>query len=289
MSDEADNANPDGAPRTIFRPSPLQGLAKGAEAGAAATAAARPAGGAAALRVDDVPQPGTPQVFRNWLVSEVGPTLALLASVRSGRARIPLPQLHRQASTAVEAYQKAIAPHFPEAVCANAKFGLCATIDDVAENLPGAGNDAAEWAKRSMVATYCGEQTDEDRFFKVCDDMIARPEASRDMIELYHACLAAGYEGKFREQPEGREAIQDYMKGLHDGLEHPRSVSAIQLVRQWKGQNAPMQRVALYNYVALALVIAVGVLFLVYAGLSVVYAPSLATPAPAAATQPQSK
>jgi type VI secretion system peptidoglycan-associated protein len=290
------NGNDNGGNRTVFRPSPLQGLQGG---GAKAPDPAAPpqqgwtpsppppaqaipqqppytpppTPGAAApvqraaqprLGDDDIPQPQTPQAHRNRLMAAATPVLALAASVRTGRARTPLPQLHGQAIAAINAFENAIANHYPEETRLSAKYALCGTMDDVVQNLPGAGVDAAEWARRSMVVSFFRENIGGDRFWDLVRDMLARPAQNADLIELYHACLAAGFEGRYRVMPDGRRRLDEVMTELYAGLEHPRSLSKTQLVEHWKGETAPMRKVGLWSHAALAAAAAAALLFLIY-------------------------
>ncbi|SFS03873.1 type IVB secretion system protein IcmH/DotU [Sphingomonas jatrophae] len=303
------NGNDSGGNRTVFRPSPLQGLGRGQQPPAApgqapawgsAPASNTPAWGSAPsaggweapshyepapaqpayapppppsaaqpapqprMRDDDVPQPSKPQDVRNRLMSEAAPLLALASSVRSGRARTPMPELHRQASAAIATFDRAIAGHYPEEIRQRAKYALCATMDDIAQNLPGSGMDAAEWARRSMVVQFFQENIGGDRFWQLTDDMLARPAQSADIIELFHACLAAGFEGRFRIMPDGKRRLYEIASRLYAALEFPRSLSSQQMVTAWPGEKAPLKKVGLWGYVALAAAAAAAVLLLVY-------------------------
>ena len=282
-----------GGNRTIFRPSPLAGL-KPAQPPAGAPAPApswgapppppppAPSFGApapefapvapspaaaprVALNDDDIPVPATPRNIRSLLVTEAGPVLALAASVRAGRARIAMPDLHRQASAAISAFERAMAgAGYPPEMQQRAKYALCATIDDIAQNLPGIGHDGAEWARRSLVVQFFRENIGGDRFWQLVDEMLARPAQNADMIELFHACLAAGFEGRFRVMPDGRARLQEIMSRLYGALEHPRSLSMLELSPQWKGVLAPLRRIGLFSQIALAAAIAAAILLLIY-------------------------
>ena len=219
------------------------------------------------LGEDDVPLPTTPREVRNLMLAEAGPVLALAAGMRAGRVRTPLPQFHREATRAITQFERAIAPHYPEEMRQRAKYAVCATIDDVAQNLPGAGNDGAEWARRSMVVQFFRENIGGDRFWQLVDDMLRTPSDNRDIIELYHACLAAGFEGRFRVMPDGRRRLHEIMSRLQGALEHVRSLSMLEMSPRWRGEKAPLGRVGLWTYVAIAAAAAAALLLVVYMGL----------------------
>ncbi|WP_419809583.1 type IVB secretion system protein IcmH/DotU [Sphingomonas sp.] len=219
------------------------------------------------LGEDDVPLPTTTREVRNIMLGEAGPVLALAAGMRAGRVRTPLPQFHREATKAITQFERAIAPHYSEETRQRAKYAVCATIDDVAQNLPGAGNDGAEWARRSMVVQFFRENIGGDRFWQLVDDMLRTPSDNRDIIELYHACLAAGFEGRFRVMPDGRRRLHEIMSRLQGALEHVRSLSMLEMSPRWRGEKAPLGKVGLWTYVAIAAAAAAALLLVVYIGL----------------------
>ncbi len=197
-------------------------------------------------------------------MTEAGPVLALAASVRSGRAAIAMPDFHREASQLIAVYDTAIASLYPDETRQRARYALCATVDDIAQNLPNVGQDGAEWARRSMVVQFFRENIGGDRFWQLVDEVLARPGQNSELIELFAACLAAGFEGRFRVMPDGRGRLMQIMSNLHGALEHPRGQSTIEVAPQWQGADAPLQKVGLWNRVALAAAAAAAALLVIY-------------------------
>jgi type VI secretion system protein ImpK len=283
-----DEHNPN---RTVFRPSPLKGLrdqqAPAAAPGPApsgwgpapAPAAAprfepsppplpqaepEPAVAAERLADDDIPPGPLAQSRRNLVMSRSAPLLALAASIRSGRARMPLPQLHARTSALIAEIDKALAGAYPEPQRQRAKYALCATIDDIAQNLPGDARDGAEWARRSLTVQFFQENIGGDRFWQLVDDMLTKPGEYSDMIELYHACLAAGFEGRFRVMSDGKRRLHEIMTRLYAALEHARSLSAVELSPQWRGAPTPPPKVGFWSILAMAGGVALALLVVVF-------------------------
>ena len=213
---------------------------------------------------DDVPSPSQPQLVRNRLMLEAGPILALAASIRCGRARAPLAQVHQRARAAIAAFDRAIAGHYPEETRQRAKYAVCSTLDDIVQNLPGSQGEVAEWARHSMVVHTFHENIGGDRFWQLVDDMLAQPSQQAELIELYHSCLAAGFEGRFRVMPDGKRRLYEIMMQLYSALEHARSLSSQDLVPHWLGEKAPLRKVGFWNYIGLAAAAAAGLLLAVY-------------------------
>lgn len=276
----SDDNNPN---RTVFRPSPLQGLRPGAAATpapfpapapaayqapqhqAAAMAPPPPSALASRLPDDDIPQAATPPKVRNTMMTNAARLLALAASVRSGRAQIDLPKLHAEATSQITAFDQAnVAAGYPDEHRQRAKYALCATVDDIAQNLPGSAADGAEWARRSMVVQFFQEAIGGDRFWQLVEDMLKRPAQHADLIELYHACLAAGFEGRFRVMPDGKRKLHEVMTSLYAGLDHVRALSSVDLSPHWKGSPTERRKLGFWSILALAAGIALAALLLIY-------------------------
>lgn len=296
MTGNGDENNPN---KTVFRPSPLQGLRSNAPqpgAGPAGGTVFTPAGGqpqdafaaqppsqaapaptfaaapARPLNDDDIPLP-PPFQPRNTLMTAAAPALALIAGVRSGRVQIALPELHQKASAAAAAYDQAIAAAgYPLETRQRARYALCATVDDIAQNLPGLGADGAEWARRSLVVQAFNENIGGDRFWRLLEEMLARPAEHADLIELYHACLAAGFEGRYRIMPDGKSRLHEILTSAYAALPHPRGASQTELSPHWKGVAAPLRKVGFWAPLALAGAVALGVLLVIYLVLRIILA-----------------
>jgi type VI secretion system protein ImpK len=273
MSSGGDDNNSN---KTVFRPSPLQGLkGKAPEPGSSSTAFTPPPGQqpapeapaapAARLPDDDIPRPSTPPRSRNPMMSGAAQVLALAASVRAGRAQIALPALHGEAAAAIATFdQQLVQAGYPDEQRQRAKYAVCATIDDIAQNLPGQTQDGAEWARRSLVVHFFAENIGGDRFWQLVEDMLARPATYPDVIELYHACLAAGFEGRFRIMPDGKSRLHDIMTQLYAALAHVRTLNQQELSPHWKGEPTPQAKVGFWSLLALVGGVALAFLLVVY-------------------------
>lgn len=280
-----------GPNRTVFRPSPLQGLKQGgqppdATGGGAMGGGAPPPRPSQPLRPafdDDVPPAPDGKAPRNLMMAAATPFLALISGVRAGRAAIDLPTLHGRVTAAITAFDQAIAGAYTDEEIRRAKYALASTADDVALNIPGQQGDAAEWARRSMVVRFFSENIGGDRFWKLLDEMIASPAQYRDLLELYHACMAAGFEGRYRVMADGKREHLGQMQRVFVALDHPRTLSMTELSPQWRGEPAATRKIGAWGPVALAGAGALAFLVVVYILLRVILAQTSAGPAAALA------
>ena len=286
-----------GGNRTVFRPSPLAGLqtqfqpsapvapppvappapaAPAPESGQAPVTAApiaappappppRPTG--PRLTDEGFPVPSTPRDSRAPLVTEAGPVLALAASIRSGRARIAMADFQRAASDAMLAYDRAITPLYPDETRRTARALLAATIDDIGTNLPNL-DGAAPWTGPSLTSEF-GADRDEEAIWKEVDLALKEPEDNADIIELAHACIAAGYQGKFRTAENGRAGLSEMTTRIYAGIDHIKALSMRFVSPQWVGYDAPLGKVGVANVIALAGAGALVLVLAVYALLRV--------------------
>jgi len=283
MTGDDEEKNPN---KTVFRPSPLQNLRRSGSpsspsapaftasdpaAFAPSSFASPPSPRRAISRDDDIPLPPPAARARNPMMMAAAPVLSLIVGVRSGRVQLSLPELHQTASTAVATFDQAlVAAGYDAETRQRARYAVCATVDDIAQNLPGQAADGAEWARRSLVVQVFNENIGGDRFWRLLDDMLARPAEFANLIELYHACLAAGFEGRYRVAPDGKRRLHEIMASCYAALDHTRALSQTELSPRWRGQPTPAARVSFWATLALAGAVALAVLLALFILLRVV-------------------
>jgi type VI secretion system protein ImpK len=261
--------NAPGPNRTVFQPSPLQQRRSGGPPGGAGQppGPGQDAGHYAEQRfapADDIPEAPEGIPPRNPMAALAAPLLALLAAMRSGRARLALPELHRRAAEEIEAFRREIAPIYSEEEVRRATYALAATADDIALNLPFNEADIAEWAQRSLVVRFFHEAIGGDRFWRLLEEMVARPTSYAHLLELYHACMAAGFEGRYRVAAGGSAQHAQIMQQVFQTLTHPPAQSKVEVSPAWRGVTVPAVTVGLWSRIAMVAGVAAGLLLVVY-------------------------
>ena len=114
-----------------------------------------------------------------------------------------------------------------------AKYILCATADDIVQNMPG---DQGAWLQNPMLSQFFGERDSGVQFFKVLDRLRQDPARNYGMLELQHACLNLGFEGQYRSgRTGGANALQSVQRGLYETLRRVRRPER-PLSPHWQGQ-----------------------------------------------------
>jgi type VI secretion system protein ImpK len=213
---------------------------------------------------DDVPQPPAGEAVGSPMMIGAAPLLALIAAVRSGRVTIDLPRLHQRAAAAAARFEeKLAAAGYDVETRRRARYAVYATVDDIAQNLPGvAGRGGSEWARRSMVVRAFGENIGGDRFWSLLDGMLGRPAQHTELLELYHACLAVGFEGRHRISPDGQNRLRSILTDVLAALPQARGQSDVDLVPHWRGSPKASPTFGIWTPMALAGAVVLGLLLL---------------------------
>lgn len=244
--------------KTVFQPSPLAARAAGAPPPPGGSSGALPAGFApasaseagapgytprqASFLQDDVPPLSVPMRVRNPVMAAAARLLALAAAILA-ECQVAEPALLLQrASAEAKAFEKTLSTlGLSTEDNARARYAVLATIDDIVQNLPGGAT--SDWARQSLVVQSFGQAFGGDQFWNILDNMLARPAAYRELLEVYLACLAVGFQGRFRVSPDGAQQLQMRMSAIYAALADIRPRPENDLVPSWRGQPVPLRKV----------------------------------------------
>lgn len=245
---ESRSGGPEPADRTVFRPNP--GGRAPLTGGAAAPAgppgsAGRPAEEwlpnseqgqaaplppAASLQIGDLVSANDNPVMR-----AAGPILLLLGGLRVAILKASLDSLMDQVEQAIKFFEKEIrlAGVSPEQA-RSAQYILCAAADDIVLNIRTAGKQ--EWARYSMQYRFFKGLIGGELFFTEMDKAVADPTGHYWLLELIHACLALGFQGRYRVQPGGLAELPQIQRHVYETLRRVRAKATLELSPHWRGQ-----------------------------------------------------
>ncbi|WP_372623345.1 type VI secretion system protein TssL, long form [Falsiroseomonas sp.] len=145
-------------------------------------------------------------------------------------------------------------------------YALCAFLDDVILNTPWGAHGI--WRANSLAGALHHDAAAGEHFFAYLDQAKRQPERSRPALELMAACLALGFEGAYRLEPQGQATLRQLRAEVLDTLRRLDGVEEQELSPHWRGVEAAhvpiTRRIPLWVYATGVL----GVLVLVYAGLA---------------------
>ena len=174
----------------------------------------------------------------NILLEASSPILLLLGRLRVSLMRANFANLMGQVADAIEEFEhKVRGASVPENQARLAKYALCATADDIVQNIP--SEERHYWAQYSMLSKFFGERTGGVRFFEDLERAKIDPSTNYVLLELMYACLALGFQGVHRTSSGGAAQLQMIQRTLYELLRRTRPRTDADLSPHWKGQNIP--------------------------------------------------
>ena len=183
------------------------------------------------LRLDELAAPN-----ENPIMRAAGPLLLLLGRLRVALLRASFASLMEQVADAIKFFEKDIrSAGIPEQQANIAKYILCATADDIVQNIP--TEDRHVWTQYSMLSRFFGERIGGVRFFEELEKALKDPLVNYPLLELQHTCLALGFQGVHRSAPNGPSSLQQIQRNLYETLRRIRPKVVHDLSPRWQGQN----------------------------------------------------
>jgi type VI secretion system protein ImpK len=155
--------------------------------------------------------------IRNPIISAASDLLILFGRLRTQMVAMEAVPLMEHVTREIEVFEAAILkagvdPHQTQV----AKYMLCATADDIVQNIP--GTDRNLWIQYSMVARFFRVRTSGVGFFQEASKALAAPAQHADLLELTLLCLSLGFEGQYRSAPNGGAELQRIRAAIYESL-----------------------------------------------------------------------
>jgi type VI secretion system protein ImpK len=182
------------------------------------------------VRIDELVAPNENPILRS-----AGPLLLLLGRLRVALARASFASLMEQVAEAIKFFERDIrSAGISEAQANSAKYIICATADDIVQNIP--TEDRHVWTQYSMLSRFFGERVGGVRFFDELTRLKQDPIVNYNLLELQHTCLALGFHGVHRTSAGGVAALQQIQRDLYETLRRVRPKVYRDLSPRWQGQ-----------------------------------------------------
>src|SRR6266446_892492 len=177
------------------------------------------------VRIDELVAPNENPILRS-----AGPLLLILGRLRVALARASFASLMEQDIRSAG---------ISEAQANSAKYIICATADDIVQNIP--TEDRHVWTQYSMLSRFFGERIGGVRFFDELTRLKQEPVVNYDLLELQHTCLALGFHGIHRTSAGGVATLQQIQRDLYETLRRLRPKVYRELSPRWQGQQLASQ------------------------------------------------
>lgn len=184
--------------------------------------------------VYEEPVAATANTGVNPMVAAANPVLTLIPQIRATLAH-PDPKglrdylLREIAEFEQHARQVGVAP---EKVVV-ARYALCTVVDETVSSTPWGGTSL--WARESLLVTLHKETSGGEKFFLLLQKMLEDPLRNLDLIELMYACLALGFEGRYRVVDNGKAQLNELRNRVHQTIRQQRGEYERDLSPHWQG------------------------------------------------------
>jgi type VI secretion system protein ImpK len=195
------------------------------------------------------PAPGSPTAAveefitrgGNPLAAAAGPLLILGATVGSMVYQADVEGLRRKAVESVQAFElQARAAGIDPNDVTVARYVICTFLDSAIFQTPWGGQNV--WGSRSLLLTFHNEAHGGEKFFTILERMRQDPARYINLLELQYICLALGFQGKYRLEPNSRAVVQMLQDDLYRLIRTRRPGIGAELSSHWQGVKEPKAR-----------------------------------------------
>lgn len=166
----------------------------------------------------------------NPLVAAANRVLAISVQVRHALKHPNPAGLRASLRESIATFERtALASGYGDDIVAAASIALGALVDESAASTPW----GAAWATSGS-----------DSVFPLLEKYLSNPADNRDLLEFFYVCLALGYEGRYRQMPDGRNALAELRGKLYERVRTQRPARDGELSGRWRGVIAPARRPA---------------------------------------------
>ena len=175
----------------------------------------------------------------NSLVEAANPIFGAVPQIRHALRHPDPAGLRARLREQVDGFERsALAAGIAKETVHNARFALCALLDDSAAATPW----GRQWAP--LLGELHGEANGAEKFFSLLDQILAWPQRHAELLEFFYVCLALGFEGRYRSGEGGRQALAQIRTRLFEVIDSRQGKKASELSGRWRGAELRARRVS---------------------------------------------
>lgn len=163
----------------------------------------------------------------NSLIAAAHPLFSILERINLSEKPPELPTLQENLSHELQAFMAKVSTReHTEEIILLARFLLCATIDEVVEKAYSKTTDKVPSEEITSLTIenntseiaepiQSTDNSTEIYFFQILEKAMIKPDFYLDLIELTYLCIITGFEGKYRHEPQGKQALENLLENLY--------------------------------------------------------------------------
>ena len=176
----------------------------------------------------------------NALVAAANPLLRLVPQLRASATHPDPDALREQLVAALRTFEEqARAQGVETPKIRGATYALATVLDETIASTPWGSSGA--WAKQTLLVLFHNETWGGEKFFQLLARLAENVPANRDLLELLYACLALGFEGRYRVVENGRSQLEAVRQRLAELLRKDSGEYERALSPHWQGRSAPQR------------------------------------------------
>jgi len=114
-----------------------------------------------------------------------------------------------------------------------ARYALCALLDEAVLVTPWGADSLRNEA--GLLMLFHSEASGGGKFFAALERLLMEPSAHQQLLELFYLCLAMGFQGRYRTEPDGRRALQEIRARLYAAIRAQHGDPEQELSPRWRG------------------------------------------------------
>jgi type VI secretion system protein ImpK len=174
----------------------------------------------------------------NPILSAAGPLLSLGVAIGSSAYQADIEALRGHAIEAVRSFEEQCRQFSVDPAHVRiARYVVCTFVDTAVFQTPWGGHHV--WGSRSLLVLFEQEAAGGVKFFDMLNELSKAPDRYLDLLELQYVCLALGFMGMYREQPDGQSQVQSRQDALYRLIRDRRAGLGAVLAVNWKGLAEP--------------------------------------------------
>jgi type VI secretion system protein ImpK len=179
----------------------------------------------------------------NPLLALANGLLALVPQIRSSITHPDPAGLRQTVVQQLSAFEQAATKRgIKQETILVARYALCTLLDEAVSSTPWGGT--AQWMKQSLLVTFYRETGGGEKFFLLLNKMAENPAANLELLEFFYACLALGFEGRFRVIDGGKAQLEQTRERLYELIRRQRNQEEPDLSLRWKGIETKPRRMS---------------------------------------------
>lgn len=202
----------------------------------------------------------------NPIVNAASRLIAVFSKTRSSARHTDVGSLHQRLQNEIREFEARLRDlGLRQEQLLSARYLMCSVLDEAVLNTP--WGSESPWAQRTLLSVFHGETSGGEKSFLILEKLCQTPSENLDLIELFYICISLGFEGRYRLNPRGKEALNQLRDELFSIIRRYRGEYERSLSPCWIGLGRSKNQLTEFLPLWFVAALMLAVLFFSYSGL----------------------